>query len=63
MAYWRRRLAPLPQETALPVDFPYPPLTADRPAPESRSRPLPPELADEAVLLAAYVALLHRYSG
>ncbi len=59
-AFWRRRLAPLPQETALPVDFPYP----LRPTGERRtlSRPLT-ATAGEPALLAAYTALLHRYSG
>ena len=59
-AFWSRRLDPLPQETALPVDFPYP----LRPGGErgAVSRPLG-TAADEATLLAAYVALLHRYSG
>ncbi|MDH2428009.1 non-ribosomal peptide synthetase [Sphaerisporangium sp. TRM90804] len=60
MAYWRRRLAPLPQETALPVDFPYPLLPAeDR---QTRTRPLA-VTAQGAAPLAAYVALLHRYGG
>ncbi|MGY1496087.1 amino acid adenylation domain-containing protein [Streptomyces sp. QTS52] len=59
-AFWRRRLAPLPQETALPVDFPYP----LRPTGERHTlrRPLT-ATADEPTLLAAYAALLHRYSG
>ncbi|WP_229695050.1 non-ribosomal peptide synthetase [Streptomyces lacrimifluminis] len=59
-AFWRRRLEPLPQETALPVDSPYP----LRPAAERHTlrRPLAPT-ADEPTLLAAYAALLHRYSG
>ncbi|NEA64769.1 amino acid adenylation domain-containing protein [Streptomyces sp. SID12488] len=59
-AFWRRRLAPLPQETAVPVDFPYP----LRPTGERHTlrRPLAVE-ADESTLLAAYAALLHRYSG
>ncbi|MDX2548094.1 non-ribosomal peptide synthetase [Streptomyces sp. WI04-05B] len=59
-AFWRRRLAPLPQETAVPVDFPYP----LRPTGERHTlrRPLAAE-ADESTLLAAYAALLHRYSG
>ncbi|NGO42305.1 amino acid adenylation domain-containing protein [Streptomyces sp. YC419] len=59
-AFWSRRLDPLPQETALPVDFPYP----LRPGGEhgAVSRPLG-TAADEATLLSAYVAVLHRYSG
>ncbi|MGW1723523.1 non-ribosomal peptide synthase/polyketide synthase [Streptomyces sp. NPDC002306] len=58
--YWRRRLDPLPQEATLPVDFPYP----AGPAGERRtlSRALD-RTADEVTLLAAYVALLHRYAG
>ncbi|MEU8268914.1 amino acid adenylation domain-containing protein, partial [Sphaerisporangium sp. NPDC049002] len=60
MAYWHRRLAPLPQETVLPVDFPYPQTPAgDR---ETCARTLA-MTAPEATLLAAYVALLHRYGG
>ncbi|GAA3814321.1 hypothetical protein GCM10022226_39030 [Sphaerisporangium flaviroseum] len=60
MAYWGRRLAPLPQETVLPVDFPYPSqASADR---ETGSRVLT-GTAPEMSLLAAYVALLHRYGG
>ncbi|WP_420907351.1 amino acid adenylation domain-containing protein [Streptomyces scabichelini] len=61
-AFWSRRLDPLPQETALPVDFPYP----LRPGGERRtvSRPLGlGTAADETTLLSAYVAVLHRYSG
>ncbi|WP_330286293.1 amino acid adenylation domain-containing protein [Streptomyces sp. NBC_00576] len=59
-AFWRRRLEPLPQETALPVDFPYP----LRPTGERQTlrRPLTTS-ADESTLLAAYAVLLHRYSG
>ncbi|MGW4644572.1 amino acid adenylation domain-containing protein [Sphaerisporangium sp. NPDC004334] len=72
MAYWHRRLAPLPQETVLPIDFPHPPApTAGR---ETRVRTLagpafasagdPREDAGpEDRLLAAYVALLYRYGG
>ncbi|MFD1501195.1 non-ribosomal peptide synthetase, partial [Streptosporangium lutulentum] len=59
-AYWDRRLAPLPQETALPVDFPYPPLPAGERRTRSRMLTV---TAPEASLLAAYVALLHRYGG
>ncbi|WP_405145010.1 non-ribosomal peptide synthase/polyketide synthase [Sphaerisporangium sp. NBC_01403] len=90
-AYWHRRLAPLPQETVLPVDFPYP--SAPAVARETRSRTLAlsrtgaspashaaaaalgsqvgdastgsraGDAVPEASLLAAYVALLHRYGG
>ncbi|MGW3819375.1 non-ribosomal peptide synthase/polyketide synthase [Streptomyces sp. NPDC005046] len=59
-AYWRRRLDPLPQETALPVDFPYPAHTAGERRTLSRALAHP---ADGATLLAAYVALLYRYGG
>ncbi|RCG27020.1 amino acid adenylation domain-containing protein [Sphaerisporangium album] len=93
-AYWNRRLSPLPQEAALPLDRPYPPsptgprvthtrtLTALRsvtapepvtagepataPAPETTPATGPARTAataTEPVLLAAYVALLHRYGG
>ncbi|ELP64082.1 non-ribosomal peptide synthetase [Streptomyces turgidiscabies] len=59
-AFWLRRLDPLPQETALPVDSPYP----LRPTGERHTlrRPLT-ATADDPALLAAYAALLHRYSG
>ncbi|MGV9778882.1 amino acid adenylation domain-containing protein, partial [Streptosporangium sp. NPDC003464] len=60
VAYWRRQLAPLPQETALPVDFPYPLLPAEERRTRSRALAV---AAPEASLLAAYVALLHRYAG
>ncbi|MEU9185750.1 amino acid adenylation domain-containing protein [Streptomyces sp. NPDC048484] len=59
-AYWRRRLDPLPQESVLPVDFPYPP------APGGETRTISRTLGatgDEATLLSAFVALLHRYGG
>ncbi|MFE2531488.1 non-ribosomal peptide synthase/polyketide synthase [Streptomyces sp. NPDC059371] len=59
-AYWRRRLDPLPQEASLPVDFPYPARSGgDR---RTLCRALA-HAADEPALLAAYVALLHRYGG
>ncbi|MDX3451771.1 amino acid adenylation domain-containing protein [Streptomyces sp. ME02-8801-2C] len=59
-AFWRRCLEPLPQETALPVDFPYPlHPTGER---HTLRRSLS-ATADEPILLAAYAALLHRYSG
>ncbi|MGW0696806.1 amino acid adenylation domain-containing protein [Streptomyces sp. NPDC002738] len=60
VAYWRQLLTPLPQETALPADRPYPPAaTAARTV---RMRQLRLDAPDE-VLLGAYAALLHRYSG
>ncbi|WP_371664006.1 amino acid adenylation domain-containing protein [Streptomyces sp. NBC_00280] len=59
-AFWRRRLEPLPQETALPTDFPYPlHPTGER---HTLRRPLA-TTADEPTLLAVYAALLHRYSA
>ncbi|WP_328369807.1 non-ribosomal peptide synthase/polyketide synthase [Streptomyces sp. NBC_00445] len=59
-AFWQRQLDPLPLETPLPADFPYP----ARPDAERRtlSRPLD-VTADAPTLLAAYIALLHRYGG
>ncbi|MCX5001327.1 non-ribosomal peptide synthase/polyketide synthase [Streptomyces sp. NBC_00638] len=59
-AYWRRRLDPLPQEAALPVDFPYPARTGGERRTLGRALA---HQADETTLLAAYVALLHRYGG
>ncbi|GEC05441.1 hypothetical protein SSP24_30960 [Streptomyces spinoverrucosus] len=60
LTYWRRILTPLPLETSLPTDRPHP----ARPAPERHTRTLAdvPEAADP-VLLAAFIALLHRYTG
>lgn len=59
-AYWRRRLDPLPQEAALPVDFPYPAGPGGERRVVSRAQA---GTADEATLLSAFVALLHRYGG
>ncbi|WP_053760602.1 non-ribosomal peptide synthetase [Streptomyces sp. AS58] len=60
LTYWRRLLTPPPPEVALPTDRPHPP----EPAPRREHRTLAgvPD-APDAVLLAAFVALLHRYSG
>ncbi len=59
-AFWRRRLEPLPQETALPIDFPYPlHPTGER---HTLRRPLA-TTADEPTLLAVHAALLHRYGA
>ncbi|ULR48216.1 non-ribosomal peptide synthetase [Streptomyces deccanensis] len=60
LSHWRRLLTPLPLEIALPADRPHPP----RPLPERDARVLPdvPDVPD-AVRLAAFVALLHRYTG
>jgi amino acid adenylation domain-containing protein/non-ribosomal peptide synthase protein (TIGR01720 family) len=59
-AFWRRRLEPLPQETALPTDFPYPlHPTGER---HTLRRPLA-TTADEPTLLAVHAALLHRYGA
>ncbi|MFD3455113.1 non-ribosomal peptide synthase/polyketide synthase [Streptomyces sp. NPDC058691] len=59
--FWRGRLIPLAQETVLPVDLPYP----QRPCGPAlvRSRALPGPVPGEAVLLAAYAALLHHYGN
>ncbi|MFI1206414.1 amino acid adenylation domain-containing protein [Streptomyces sp. NPDC020802] len=59
-AYWHRRLAPLPQEAVLPVDFPYPLTPGGEPRTISRTLGV---RADEVTLLSAFVALLHRYGG
>nr|APD72041.1 non-ribosomal peptide synthetase 7 [Streptomyces sp.] len=63
VAYWRQSLTPQPQETALPVDRPYP--LSPAPTTAVRTRPLGRDCSDTApeVLIAAYCALLHRYSG
>ncbi|WP_328222227.1 non-ribosomal peptide synthetase [Streptomyces sp. NBC_00310] len=60
LAHWRRLLTPLPLEISLPADRPHPP----QPLPERDTRALSdvPD-APDAVRLAAFVALLHRYSG
>ncbi|MFD0313291.1 amino acid adenylation domain-containing protein [Streptomyces flavalbus] len=60
LAYWRRSLTPPPPEIALPTDRPHPPEpTSDR---ETRALDGLPD-APAPVLLAAFVALLHHYSG
>ncbi|MFD9975629.1 amino acid adenylation domain-containing protein [Streptomyces sp. NPDC059017] len=60
LAYWRRVLTPLPQEISLPRDRPYAPAVGW----ERQSHVLSglPDAAD-SVLLAAFLTLLHRYSG
>ncbi|MEU6352023.1 amino acid adenylation domain-containing protein [Streptomyces sp. NPDC047072] len=60
LAYWRRLLTPPPLEIALPADRPYPP----EPVQERGTRTVQDVPAAPApVLLAAFVALLHRYGG
>ncbi|KFG01188.1 hypothetical protein IQ62_09810 [Streptomyces scabiei] len=60
LAYWRRLLTPLPLEISLSADRPHPP----QPLLERATRALAdvPD-APDAVLLAAFVALLHRCTG
>ncbi|MER6156419.1 amino acid adenylation domain-containing protein [Streptomyces sp. NPDC001868] len=60
LAYWRRLLTSLPLEISLPADRPHPP----QPLTERDTRALAdvPDASD-AVRLAAFVALLHRYTG
>ncbi|WP_261717665.1 non-ribosomal peptide synthetase [Streptomyces sp. FZ201] len=58
LAYWQRMLTPLPLETSLPVDRPHP--TEPDHAREVRTLSGLPQATD-AELLAAFVALLHRY--
>ncbi|MFE7841049.1 amino acid adenylation domain-containing protein [Streptomyces sp. NPDC057474] len=60
LAFWRRLLTSLPLEISLPADRPHPP----QPLLERDTRALAdvPD-APDAVRLAAFVALLHRYTG
>ncbi|AVV46997.1 non-ribosomal peptide synthetase [Streptomyces sp. P3] len=60
LAFWRRTLTPPPSETPLPVDRPHPspPATAR----ESTALTGLPD-APDTELLAAFLALLHRYSS
>ncbi|MFD6304383.1 amino acid adenylation domain-containing protein, partial [Streptomyces sp. NPDC060223] len=58
--FWREQLVPLPQEAALPVDFAYPQRAVGQTLTRARAFTVP---APETTLLAAYVALLHRYGG
>jgi non-ribosomal peptide synthetase component F len=60
LAHWRRLLTPPPVEVPLPCDRPHP----RRPSAHRRTRALTgvPD-APGPVLLAAFFALLHRYSG
>ncbi|QIQ06010.1 non-ribosomal peptide synthetase [Streptomyces liangshanensis] len=60
VGYWRNALAPLSPETALPADRPYPVSpSGDRSVRTRRTG----TLAGAETRLAAYFALLHRYSG
>ncbi|MFC9156620.1 non-ribosomal peptide synthase/polyketide synthase [Streptomyces bauhiniae] len=61
-AYWRGKFAAPAPETPLPLDRPYPGRTAD-PAPHARSTAQLGLDAGEDTLLAAFVALLHRYAA
>jgi amino acid adenylation domain-containing protein len=74
MGYWKRQLEGLPPALHLPTDRPYPLIPSARGA--ERSRLLPGDLIDVArrmsraegatlftVLLAAFFALLYRYTG
>lgn len=60
LSHWRRLLTPLPLEIALPADRPHPP----HPLPGRDARTVT-DLPDapDTVRLAAFVALLHRYTG
>jgi amino acid adenylation domain-containing protein len=71
--YWRRQLSGLPV-TELPADRPRPPIQTDRGA--TVSAPIPPDVAERIcslcregstspfmVMLAAFDALLHRYTN
>uniref|UniRef100_UPI0013C3F266 non-ribosomal peptide synthetase n=1 Tax=Streptomyces scabiei TaxID=1930 RepID=UPI0013C3F266 len=60
LAYWRRLLTPLPLEISLPADRPHPPQPLL--ARDTLTRADVPD-APDAVHLAAFVALLHRYTG
>lgn len=63
VAYWRQSLTPQPQETALPVDRPYPLSPASTTAVRKRLLEQGRADAPPEALIAAYCALLHRYSG
>ncbi|MDX3798339.1 non-ribosomal peptide synthetase [Streptomyces sp. AK04-3B] len=60
LSFWRRTLTPPPAETSLPVDRPH--ASTPTPARESRALTGLPDATDTE-LLAAFVALLHRYSA
>ncbi|WP_427923869.1 non-ribosomal peptide synthase/polyketide synthase [Streptomyces sp. cg40] len=60
--FWRRRFASPVPETALPLDFPRPP-RQDGPVSRARRTAAFDTTADAATQLAAFAALLHRYSG
>ncbi|MFE6281176.1 amino acid adenylation domain-containing protein [Streptomyces sp. NPDC057877] len=60
LAYWRRSLTPPPPEISLPTDRPHPP----EPTTHRETRTLSGlPTAPDRVLLTAFVALLHHYSG
>ncbi|MFG3288621.1 non-ribosomal peptide synthase/polyketide synthase [Streptomyces sp. NPDC048179] len=60
--YWRERFAAPAPETSLPLDLPYPAHPLE-PRPRATRAAALAAPADEATLLAAFVALLHRYGG
>ncbi|MEV5840822.1 non-ribosomal peptide synthase/polyketide synthase [Streptomyces sp. NPDC051985] len=60
--YWRERFAAPAPETSLPLDLPYPAHPLE-PRPRATRTAALAAPADEATLLAAFVALLHRYGG
>ncbi|MFF0383225.1 non-ribosomal peptide synthase/polyketide synthase [Streptomyces sp. NPDC004286] len=61
-AYWRGRFAAPAPETPLPLDRPYPG-QPDAPAPRAECTAQLGVEAGEDTLLAAFVALLHRYAA
>ncbi|WP_338674450.1 amino acid adenylation domain-containing protein [Streptomyces sp. SCSIO 30461] len=63
LAYWRRILTPLPQAVTLPTDRPPAPEGAREQRTSGLDGPAVPSGAPDSVLLAAFLTLLHRYSG